>query len=658
MSIKLRNKLRSISYRNQSLQDILKTCNKGDKIMSISATSGGIHNTKLILKLKTGEKRVHFYNRVDLKDALPSGLLLPIENVSETLNILNVDQQGDFEREDLIFNEFEIEAHPDSLGFIGRVATFPWTIKYRVISTGEIVRLNTGSVVSGHTIDPNIIDETGEIISNPETLNDRDDVVISKYAKVVEVQALHPAGWSNLTNLSSDAEEVKDEAYIYKDSLTHVHIGPNSRKWGESVLAGCSQIESLTIDEGIEEFGSYTLTGCLIKELILPVSVRHIGLNGFVSNSQMTKLVVGGQLETVDSYMFSGSLRAVKHLEFRPGVKNIYRTWSEAQNSCEVLILSPGLINIGTEEESYIFGDFNKVKSLTIPGTVKFISESSFQTMASLEELTIEEGVGYISSYAFQNFGNLWGEADHPLKVFNFHGGEIFAENSFQNWNLLNSDLEIIIPKTAKEIHDGAFQNYGNTKRLSFNSECAAIIKKNAFLNWYKATDLIMSDEIYSIEAPAFMNWYQGTNIHISRSLKQLGGMVDTWGNGNLSIQGEFEQWAMSRTDPNDIIILPDNLETVYGAFGGGSKVKTLIISKGLKSSGELGSFYTENFFFRGELPPEILGDRGLVGNSNPNTLKTYVSDKSLWLDPILEIEPNCIYNYTVPASDTDPHLP
>ena len=130
MSIKLRNKLRSISYRNQSLQDILRSCDEATTVIDVTEHYAGIHNTKLTLLLKSGEKRVHFYNRLDLKDVLSSGLLLPIENVSETLDILNAEQQGDFEREDLIFNEFDIEAHPDSLGYIGRVATFPWTIKY------------------------------------------------------------------------------------------------------------------------------------------------------------------------------------------------------------------------------------------------------------------------------------------------------------------------------------------------------------------------------------------------------------------------------------------------------------------------------------------------------------------------------------------------
>lgn len=77
MSIKLRNKLKSISYRNQSLQDILKSCSKGDQVMSVSPVSNGIHNTKLILKLKTGEKRVHFYNRLDIKNIIPQDLDLP-----------------------------------------------------------------------------------------------------------------------------------------------------------------------------------------------------------------------------------------------------------------------------------------------------------------------------------------------------------------------------------------------------------------------------------------------------------------------------------------------------------------------------------------------------------------------------------------------------
>lgn len=56
----------------------------------------------------------------------------------------------------------------------------------------------------------------------------------------------------------------------------------------------------------------------------------------------------------------------------------------------------------------------------------------------------------------------------------------------------------------------------------------------------------------------------------------------------------------------------------------------------------------------------ETIGVLGVenVDNNNSDTLNVYVSDKGQWLDPALSIEPNCIYNYTVPTLDTDLHLP
>lgn len=647
MSVKLRNKLKSISYRNQSLQDILNSCNKGDQVMSVSPVSNGIHNTKLILKLKTGEKRVHFYNRLDLKDILPNDLLLPIENISETLDVLNVGQQGDFEREDLIFNEFEIEAHPDSLGYIGRVATFPWTIKYRVISTGEVVRLNTGPVVSGHTIDPNIINELGEIISDPQILNDRDDVVISKYAKVVDKQALHPAGWRNLTNLSSDAEEVKDEAFVAKQNLINVHIGPNSRKWGESVTAGCSNIENFIIEEGVEEFGSATLTGCNVKELIFPSSLKHLSENAFVACDLLEKLIIG--ISTVTSKSFGGSLRNLKHLEFKAGVKNIHNTWVEAAQSCEVLLFPQGLINIGTEEDGYIFGNFDKVKSLTIPGTVRYIAATSFQGMASLEELTIEEGVGYISSYAFQNFGG-W-EGGHPLKTFNLYGGEIFAQDSFQNWNLAKRDLEIVIPKTVKRIEKSAFVNHEYTAGLSFHPECEAVVEQDAFLNWFNATRLIIGDKVKSV-ADSFTNWYLGQELYIGRSLKTLGtDDLDGWG-----VKSEFKNFGKDLEAPIPLVVIPDSIETIYGALNGGSRVSSIVVSKGLKTAGEIGGVDTLTYFFRSQTPPTRLTDRI---NPMPDT-QYYVPTLEGWssLPEVIDEYSQVTLNiYTPPEDAYSPHL-
>lgn len=642
-----RQRLGPISFRNKALQDILSSSKQAVEVLSVEAIDNPIHNTKIIFLLSDGTKRAHFYNRLHLSTLGIENLALPIENPLKCIETLNINFGCDFNEDDLEFSEDYIIAKPTSLGYIGKVAIKPWTVKYRVISTGKIVRLDTGQVVSAYTIDPQIFNELGEIISDPSVLNDRDDVVISRHAKIVESRALHPVAWGNLTNLYTDAQEVKSEAFVAKQNLINVHVGPNTRKWGESVTAGCSNIENFVIEEGIEQFGSTILTGCKIKELILPRSLNHLSENAFVGCGLLEKLIIG--VSTVTAKSFGGSLRNLKHLEFIVGVKNIHDTWAEAAQSCEVLLFPQGLINIGTEEVGYIFGDFDKVKSLTIPGTVRFIAATSFQGMASLEELTIEEGVGYISSYAFQNFGG-W-EGGHPLKIFNLYGGETFAQDSFQNWNLAKRDLEIIIPKTAKFIKKSAFVNHEYTAGLSFHPECEVVIEQDAFLNWFNATRLIIGDKVKSV-ADSFTNWYLGQELYIGRSLKTLGtDDLDGWG-----VKSEFTNFGKDLEAPIPLVVIPDNIETIYGALNGGSRVSSIVVSNGLKTAGEIGGVDTLNYFFRSQTPPTRLTDRI---NPMPDT-QYYVPTLEGWssLPEVVDEYSQVTLNiYTPPEDAYSPHL-
>ena len=54
----LRNKLKTASFKNQSLQDILKSCSVAIELISVESYTGGIHNTKMTLKLNRGDNYV------------------------------------------------------------------------------------------------------------------------------------------------------------------------------------------------------------------------------------------------------------------------------------------------------------------------------------------------------------------------------------------------------------------------------------------------------------------------------------------------------------------------------------------------------------------------------------------------------------------------
>ena len=44
----LRNKLRSISFKNKGLQSVLRSCSGAVEILSVEQHKGGIHNNKVI----------------------------------------------------------------------------------------------------------------------------------------------------------------------------------------------------------------------------------------------------------------------------------------------------------------------------------------------------------------------------------------------------------------------------------------------------------------------------------------------------------------------------------------------------------------------------------------------------------------------------------
>lgn len=117
---RLRTKLSTISSKNKSLQDLLHTCSDSAEVMDIQPNTGGIHNTKLTVELKSKEPRVHFYNRLDIKNIIPQDLDLPCI-LPEVIFALNTQHGCDFTEDDLEFGDRILKAKEKSLGYIGSI---------------------------------------------------------------------------------------------------------------------------------------------------------------------------------------------------------------------------------------------------------------------------------------------------------------------------------------------------------------------------------------------------------------------------------------------------------------------------------------------------------------------------------------------------------
>lgn len=113
----LRKKLKNVSSKSQSLQDILRTCRAGKEAITITAKDNGIHNTQLVVLMEDGEKRVQFYDRLPLNVIIPTSFI-PSGNI--TTDIAALSNMGyDFTADDLEIVNGKLKAKETSLGYIG-----------------------------------------------------------------------------------------------------------------------------------------------------------------------------------------------------------------------------------------------------------------------------------------------------------------------------------------------------------------------------------------------------------------------------------------------------------------------------------------------------------------------------------------------------------
>ena len=135
----IRTRLNNPGNTSEAFRRLLNLTYPGVQVESITVVENGIHNTKLILALPDGVKRVVFYNRTDIATMLRSDMINGRE-INEIINNLKL-KGFDFTEDDLEIVDDKLSAKPTSLGYIGNLPIMPYT--NGVILTLELWRDET-----------------------------------------------------------------------------------------------------------------------------------------------------------------------------------------------------------------------------------------------------------------------------------------------------------------------------------------------------------------------------------------------------------------------------------------------------------------------------------------------------------------------------------
>lgn len=316
-------------------------------------------------------------------------------------------------------------------------------------------------------------------------------VTVTGYTGIINGAVTIPAEIDGKT-----VAEVGMQAFADCDTLKELMVAAKSINM--HAFAGCKNLETLTIESGVEKISDAAFFDCSSLETVtLENGVETIGQQAFNNCSKITSIEIPASVKTIGTSAFSGckSLEAVTVKAVTGSVTTIGEAAFLNCSSLETVTLEEGIQTIGTQA----FANCSKITNLVIPASVETIGQLAFAFDKALKTVYFmpNSKLKTVGSVAFNRCDNLesiyyegnnnvnWGS--NPIKgspwvvAFNTDGGSEVAEQFVKN--NLRAEKPAEDPTKEGYLFAGWYADKDCTQ--PFNFENTAITgKTNVYAKW------------------------------------------------------------------------------------------------------------------------------------------------------------------------------
>lgn len=159
-------------------------------------------------------------------------------------------------------------------------------------------------------------------------------------------------------------------------TLKKVEIGAQCTKLSPSYFAGCSALESVTIAEGLADFGTGSFSGTAITAVTVPSTITTIPTTCFSNCSALTEVVFNEGLASIDDQAFSGS--PVAKVNWPASLTKIGGYAFSNSNIVGDIVFPASLRSIGTQA----FNNNSGITSVAFPAALTSIGNGAFKGCA------------------------------------------------------------------------------------------------------------------------------------------------------------------------------------------------------------------------------------------------------------------------------------
>ena len=246
----------------------------------------------------------------------------------------------------------------------------------------------------------------------------------------------------NTVNIPDGLKEMPEAMFNGCTALTKIDTGKNVTKIGKGAFLSCTGLKTVKFGSNLKEIDdqAFSLCGSLVNPKF-PSKITRIGAEAFYHCDSFTDIALPKKVKIVEQGCFSWceNLKTIKlpaavtkiensAFEYCTKLKKVkgknkklisigYSAFSYCESLADIrtpkvreienlAFYGTGLTKINLTKLEKL-GDsafaYSKLKSVTIPGTVKSVAESAFEMCRELKSATLKEGVESIEDAAFRN---------------------------------------------------------------------------------------------------------------------------------------------------------------------------------------------------------------------------------------------------------------
>ena len=328
-------------------------------------------------------------------------------------------------------------------------------------------------------------------------------------------------------------------------------IIPNTIKTiGECAFWNCKSLVSISFPEGLEEIGNAAFEYCHnLTDISFPKSIRKIGRDAFADTKWLEK--------QPDGLIYIGD------------VLYVYKRYDEAPTDISVEIRHGTTRIVGGA-----FQFMNRLKSIVIPNTVKYIGNRVFESCSSLTSIDIPNSVVEIGEMAFADCSSLI-SINIPNSVNKIGAGVFYGCSSLKSV-ILSENITSLLT-TVGNLEDGSQSFFEDCSSLTTISIPAKIEEIGiGIFNGCKSLESIIvhpNNKVYDSRANCNAIIEKRTNTLVA-------GCKSTIIPNNIKAIGSF---AFGYCSSLKSITIPDSVNIIEtDAFYGCCSLSSIFLSNGI----------------------------------------------------------------------------